>query len=372
MGIDYMPRLTRSLLFVLGQCALVACNDATTLPSQPDLAEVPSAEAPTFAVGSNTWAARAPMPIDFAGLAAGVMNNGAGQPIVYALGGITNDDERMNSTVAIYNVATNAWTVQYPRNNRPFLRVRPNGIGRIGTRLYISGGFEPIHTPDIRGYSAGTLQSALFAYLPATNTLEGQSLYPMPQATADGVTGVIEGKLYVLAGTAAAPPPPAGCFEDCPLATIRTLYRYDPAANRWTTMTQSPHYHRNGAGGVIQGKFYVAGGFNERGEPTSYLDAYNPMTNAWTRLANMPAASTGLKGAVVQNRLYVIGPRATYVYDPVANTWKVGAAPPVGSSAAIGGSAAVPVTLDGRPRIVVVGGNNTASGAQRPTSIYTP
>jgi N-acetylneuraminic acid mutarotase len=194
----------------------------------------------------------------------------------------------------------------------------------------------------------------------------------MPRATADGVTGVIGGRLYVLIGAAKISESETVCnVYACPIGAFRTLYRYDPASNTWVTMRIAPHFHRNGAGGVINGKFYVAGGYDDYGKATTYLDAYDPATNSWKTLAPLPTAMTGLKGAVLQNRLFIIGTQATYAYTPGTNTWVKKAVPPPNTAAQAGGASAVTIALNGLQRILVVGGDVTSAGPH-PTSLYTP
>ncbi|HEV8177290.1 MAG TPA: hypothetical protein VGP44_06330, partial [Gemmatimonadales bacterium] len=72
----------------------------------------------------------------------------------------------------------------------------------------------------------------------------------MPQPTADGVTGVIDGRLYVLAGTCNDDSPPFDCNEanSGNRGSSRRFYRYDPATNNWTTLPSAPHEHGYGAG----------------------------------------------------------------------------------------------------------------------------
>src|SRR5439155_4666887 len=103
----------------------------------------------------------------------------------------------------------------------------------------------------------GQIQNTLFAYDFGANVLIRKAA--MPRHTADGITGVISNKLYVLAGT---------CYPDCVDLVIRRLYRYDPTTNTWTNLSWCPHPHVNGVGGVINGKFYVASGLDGKTGPT--------------------------------------------------------------------------------------------------------
>ena len=133
-----------------------------------------------------------------------------------------------------------------------------NGVGAIGSKLYVSGGY-PTHD-ETDGMSRRFL-----AYEPATG--QTTQLANMPKSTAEGVTGVIDGKLYVLPGACDSNFWPNPGY--CEVEEIRRLYRYNPATNKWAARKQAPHFHRGGAAGVIGGKLYVAGGVKGVGVPAA-------------------------------------------------------------------------------------------------------
>jgi hypothetical protein len=109
------------------------------------------------------------MPNPFIWFGAATMTNASGQPLVFVLGGAIDNDLSSNSQVLIYNAATNAWTVKDINNGAIVLRSRPNGLGRIGDVLYITGGFNLF---DGLGYNSGlSLQQGMLAYRPSTNSL---------------------------------------------------------------------------------------------------------------------------------------------------------------------------------------------------------
>jgi N-acetylneuraminic acid mutarotase len=342
------------LSLALAVLALAACGESTT-PTQPAVPgdEVPAA--PSLAVGSNTWTARAPLPDFSFGISAAVVPNSAGQSIVYTLGA-HGDENGLGFNVRAYNAATNTWTL---KNTIVFL-TRTNGIGVIGGKLYFSGGYG-----DFDGSCCET--EITYVYNPATDQLTRKA--DMPKATADGVTGVINDKLYVLPGTCSGEfyPEPRGCST----ANIRTLFRYNPATDTWATRPLAPHFHKRGAGGVINGKFYVAGGELNNGSAVAALDVYDPVTNKWSTLAPVPTAGPVI-GAVMNHKLFVIlrgsAARTMYVYDPVTNTWTTKASP------ALQHEAVVRVALDGRNRLLAVGGARTFPGgfSLNDSELYTP
>ncbi|HEV2084695.1 MAG TPA: kelch repeat-containing protein, partial [Gemmatimonadales bacterium] len=214
------------------------------------------------------------------------------------------------------------------------------------------------------------------AYDPLANRVTSKA--DMPRHTADGVTGVIAGKLYVLAGT---------CGYDCTVRGIRRLYRYDPGTNVWTTLAPCPRFHINGAGAAINGKFYVAGGLAPYIGPTADLDVYDPGTNTWTALAPMPQARAHAAGARMNSKLYVVGGlgrdaytggqceqagtcarQNVYAYNPLTNMWSTKAPMP---TARFGLAAAA--VANSQSHILAVGGGRQ-SGAAGPSAneLYTP
>jgi N-acetylneuraminic acid mutarotase len=307
---------------------------------------------------SNTWTRKADMPTPRSFLAGGVANNSSGQPVFYAMGGIDPNRGPVR-TVEAYNFATDRWAA---RAGLPIVLSSTNGVGNIGGKLYLSGGF--FHAPD----GGSGLSRALYVYDPVRNSWTRKA--DMPRKIAEGITGVIDGKLYVLTGTCG----------DCADRVSRRLYRYDPATNTWSTaFPSSPNAHVSGAGAVINGKFYIAGGRGRDGFETNKLDVYDPVTNRWTTLAPMPTARSGAAGARLQNKFYVIGNASVdpgepqgqvEAYDPVTNRWT--------KKASLGGAgrgdlAAGRVTWAGQSYILAVGGTDVeGSGPGNVNQAYTP
>ena len=290
------------LTFAVSLLALTACGEDQS-PTQPDTAGEPARVAASLALASNSWTAKAPDPFGIVvRVSVGVFPNPAGQSIVYSFGGLDLDGGTQIGMSA-YNVATNTWTGLGPDTRIGVYGT--NGVGKIGSNLYVSGGAFSSDEPGWWG---------TWAYDPAANRLIRKA--DMPKATADGVSGVIDGRLWVLPGTCstAAWPSPGYCEHEA----IRQLYRYDPANNTWVARRAAPHYHRNGAGGVINGKFYVAGGGG-----SADLDVYDPATDTWRTRAPLPTAGRAI-GAVLGGRLFVIvglgSERRAYAYDPGTNT----------------------------------------------------
>ena len=340
-----MTRQLLNLTLPLAVVALLACGENTT-PSQPDSPSVPAA--PVFATAANSWTSRASTPYDqfIFGYDLGTAPNSAGQSIVYAFGGTSADEGGTGKSVKAYNVPANTWTSKVSRVGVFY----SNGVGKIGNKLYFSGGYV----------TAGNFPDAsreLWAYDYSNDRMIKKA--DLPIFSAEGVSGVINGKLYVLPGACNGNGYPNPGY--CAVEETRRFYRYDPATNQWTSIRQAPHFHRRGAAAVLDGKLYVAGGVNNF-QPVSDLDVYNPATNTWSTLAHLPLGGVA-SGANLSGQFYVVvsnaaasGPRL-YAYNRSTNQWKAKAAPDFSGSV-------TRVALDGTYRLFMASGNKSA--------LYTP
>jgi hypothetical protein len=335
--------------------AAVGCREDLQSPSSPESTPATSATPVPleFAVASNSWTARAGIPpVHRSGFAVSAAQNASGQWIVYVFGGADEDQETGLGGWA-YNVATDTWTGTF---NSLIDAAHLNGVGKIGSKFYLTGG-ESCCDVDFRTYNT------TWAYTPSTGRLIHKA--DMPKATKYGVTGVINGKLYVLPGHCSGESvDPGHCTVG---GRIRQLYRYDPSTNTWATRRQAPHFHVFGAAAVINDKFYVVGG---TGSPlVAALDVYDPATNTWQTRAPIPTPGERLFGAALGSKFFVLSwsrpsggsiVSKAYLYDPATNTWRARAAPPGGISGPI-----VKVMLNGQPRLFLPGGFG-------PSYLYTP
>ncbi len=341
----------------LSACATVALLACTSEdgPTEPEARETMAPAASTLAAAVDLWRPRGPHRFGTViGVSVGVMTNSAGQSVVYGFGGcdiIEGSGAHCTvSRVAIYNVATDAWTFDASLSSV----WKANGVGTIGDKLYHSGGYTSHDRLD-------GLSRRVWAYDPATR--QATLLADMPKATAEGVTGVINGQLYVLPGICDTMRWPQPGY--CQLEPFRRLYRYNPATNKWGARKSAPHFHRAGAGGVIGGKFYVVGGFNDF-QPVADLDVYDPATDTWTTRAPIPTGGRAI-GTALEGKLYVIAGSKAYVYDPGTNKWSPIAAPIPGHDGV------VRVVINGKPKLLAIGGAQQGVDYETiNTEVYTP
>ena len=109
----------------------------------------------------------------------------------------------------------------------------------------------------------------------------------------------------------------------------------DNGTIKWATAAANPQARFEAQGAVVNGKFYVFGGFfNEAVQATKRSDVYEPATNRWTRIKDMPEAITHAGVAVDGNIIYIVGgfsgnhpaPGTNHVwkYNTSTNTWSAG------------------------------------------------
>jgi len=258
-------------LMVLAGSLLAGCHDDTTPTGPTTPAAEPAAAPAAPLVGApNTWEKVALMPTARHSAVAGAAVNANGKSIVYVFGGsdVTDPDGiRTFGSVEAYSIANDRWTTRAAI--APFKTSAINGAGKINGKFYLPGG--GVNTGN------GFLKlRVLQVYNPATDSWSRKA--DMPGASSRGVSGVIDGKLYVLTGEDNTYLEGGVPCEDCGVVQNRRLFRYDPAQNRWTRRKPCPHFHINGAAGVIGGKLYVTGGFGN-GQTTLNLDIYDPQTD---------------------------------------------------------------------------------------------
>jgi N-acetylneuraminic acid mutarotase len=339
-----------TLVTCLGALGIAGCTAET--PTEPaDSQDASSIEAALIAANNWTPKAAYPAPGLFDAFAATAPNSD-GQSIVYLMGG-TDGEGGAGSGVKAYNPITDTWTRLGSRAGV----FGSNGAQKLGSKIYFSGGYNAVETPS-------SFTNEVWAFDYARDRMIRKANLPI--FGAEGVSGVISGNLYVLPGACSGDRYPNAGY--CAEEPTRRLYRYDPAANTWTSRRQAPHYHRRGAAGVINGKLYVAGGLHAF-DPVADLDVYDPASNSWKSLAPLPTAGPAI-GSVIQGKLFVIttGGSAlhSYWYNPITDAWQARAAPTASHDGL------VRVTINGASRLLAVGGSRGDPLQPEQSELYTP
>lgn len=316
--------------------ALLAVTACDPMNTEPESTEAIPGTPPALAAAPNTWLTRTAMPgTERWGHTSAVVSNSAGQPILYVIGGSGHPSGPALATVQAFDFAVNTWSTKAPM---PLALFQTNGAGVIDGKIYVSGGVE---------MGDKQYRQTLFVYDPAANTWSRKR--DMPTETWGGVTGVIDGKLYVLT---------CDVEDDCYAFTRMALYRYDPATDQWTLLSVTPRALGDPMGGVIGGKLYATGG------PSGELVVYDPVTNTWTQKASLPVGRAWGAAAVIAGKLFILGGferladgshievRKTTMYIPAKDLWREKAPMPTHRLH----FAAAKAVVNGQARIVAVGG----------------
>ena len=274
---------------------------------------------PTCAPG---WAAGPPLPAVGGVRAVGVFFPANGR--FYAVGGRSSDTAGNNFTNPFeYNPATNAWVTKAAIF--PDINVNNMACGV----LTVSG------TPQIYcvGGSAGggtTSTGRVFSYNPVTDVLTTLTGDDWPGAlgntTLPGGFAVAGNKLYVIGG-----------FTIGANATAQT-WQFDPTLGvgaKWLQRQDLPVARGYVPAASIGGVIYTGGGSDITAAVlTDTADSfkYDPATNTWTAITNIPRATGETRAVVVNNEMWVLGggrvapnpSNEVDIYHPGSNTWTTG------------------------------------------------
>jgi N-acetylneuraminic acid mutarotase len=158
----------------------------------------------------------------------------------------------------------------------------------------------------------------------------------VPEARTEVSVTADDSLIYLLGGFGVEP----GGSPSAP----RTMFRYDPAADRWTAIGKIPEGVNHAGLAAVAGKLYIVGGFRGTSfSPGGAVHIYDPATGSWRDGAPMPTPRGALALAVLDGKIHAIGgnaaggadltpqqhgtPRSDHsvgtheVYDPASDTW---------------------------------------------------
>jgi N-acetylneuraminic acid mutarotase len=102
---------------------------------------------------------------------------------------------------------------------------------------------------------------------------------------------------------------------------------------RWSKAAPFPEPEEELYGTVVNGKFYVLGGFGIGGNAPGLVYEYDPAADRWTKKKNMPVHVHHQAQTALNGKLYVFGgclkgisgeggTQNAWEYDPVADSWR--------------------------------------------------
>jgi N-acetylneuraminic acid mutarotase len=263
-----------------------------------------------------------PMPMEES---VGVTVNGK----LYILQGLTDGGFQPMGVVFVFDPGTGEWTKkkEMPLAAHHVMTVVHNG------KIYLFGGFS---RPG-KDLAWQPIDNA-WEYTPETDSWK--ALAPLPTRRGAGGAAVINGKIYVIGGASTLPgaTDPAIRFDGQPRdSVLGTNEEYDPATNTWKSRAPMPTARNHFLTAAVGDKIYTIGGrlgstFITRSSNTEVNEEYDVAQDVWRTRAAMPTARSGVAGGVYNGKVYVAGGefqndkimaafRAFEAYDPVTNTW---------------------------------------------------
>lgn len=129
---------------------------------------------------------------------------------------------------------------------------------------------------------------------------------PAPTHRSEVSAGVIGGKIFLLGGFEEPGP-----NDVSTLAISRAVEQYDPIWNGWTAKAPLPAHLHHAAVAVVDRHLFVIGGFTQSGvsvwQATATVYRYDVATDTWTERQPMPTARGALGAAVVDGKIIAIG-----------------------------------------------------------------
>jgi N-acetylneuraminic acid mutarotase len=283
---------------------------------------------------SGTWEPRTPPALFRSETSAAVLDGK-----IYIAGGLAGKSTfytEITTSFEVYNPATNAWKALAPLPKA----LHHMAIAGARGRIYMTGGYTALdfiannksawaYDPVVDSWSAiadlpapraahtlaviddtlylvGGITSAspaLWTYDPVADKWNTKHA-PMPTAREHTSSAVVDGKLYVIGGET---PNSDGTGRET-YQTLSAIESYDPATDKWSSLTDAPTARSSITAGVLDGKIHVVSGENHKDNCVfANHEVYDPKTDTWTQAAELTTARHGAVSGVIENRWYVIG-----------------------------------------------------------------
>jgi N-acetylneuraminic acid mutarotase len=242
------------------------------------------------------------------------------------------------------------------------------GAAVVNGIVYVIGGRQRYNVTDVEfSYMA---INATEAYNPATDTWSQKT--SMPTSREGFGVAVYQNKIYCIGGRS---------LLKTGSNTTNGNEVYDTETDSWQTKTPMPTARSSIQANVVDGKFYLIGGWNASSilHASAKVEIYDPVTDTWTTGSPMPTAVGGYASAVVDGKIYVISgsvgesamTNLTQIYDPKTDKWSFGAPIPMSVSAAAAGAT---TGTNAAKAIYVIGGANATMplNGQITNQVYFP
>jgi N-acetylneuraminic acid mutarotase len=246
----------------------------------------PIARVDMYDPATNTWTRKGDMPI-----AATHMGTATDGTFVYFAGGYpagsSGAQTFSTTTVRRYNPANDSWSTIQPL---PSARGAGN-LQYLNGKLYFFGGSDSSRKDRAEMFS-------LDLNNPNANWVQ---LASMPAARNHVGGAALGGFIYSIGGQQ---------LQDANTIFKGDVWRYDPSTNKWATMASLPNQprsHINGSTVVYKGHIIAMGGEGPGRVALNNVESYDPATNKWTSLSPLPSGRSSGIGGVFGDKLIFNG-----------------------------------------------------------------
>lgn len=216
----------------------------------------------------NSWEELAPMQQERCSFSLVVLD-----AKLYAIGGQCHPDYIEN--VEQYCPTANSWSFTFPLD----LPLGGHVARVLQGQIFISGGLNN----DYR------CLNSMFVYHPEKGSTY---LKNMTQPRSHHCMEVLGDCLYVAGGLSSSANPN--------IIDLLTCEMYNPAADSWTFFPPLPVPHVGAGSAVLEGKFYVLGGYSQEDySDTKMVHRYDPTTHQWENMGKMPGPNNDLRACVL-------------------------------------------------------------------------
>jgi N-acetylneuraminic acid mutarotase len=292
---------------------------STPTPTPP-----PDNTPPPTSTGTITWTQKASIPTAKSECFSATIGNK-----VYVFGGYIDSTYHPSTGAHVYDAATNKWSS---------IKSLPVALSHAGTAtdgqyIYFAGGYPGTGTNGAQKFSTTDVRR----YDPVTNTY--LSLPALPSARGAGAAAILGRTLYFMGGADS---------NRVDRTEVWSL-NLDNTAAGWTQRASLPAARNHPAAAALNGSLYFIGGQtlqDTSSTPRSDVFRYDPAANAWTTVAPLlPGRSHITSSTFTMNgRIISMGGETTQnhtlrnvdAYDPTSNTWSTIGLIPSGRASGVG------------------------------------
>jgi N-acetylneuraminic acid mutarotase len=236
--------------------------------------------------GAEAWRQAAPMESARIQIRSAVVGGE-----IYVAGGATLSGQ--SDIFEVYDPVANHWhALQSMPDGRELF-----GMAAAGPIVYVAGGLS--------SWTKGLPTATVFGF--DTRSGAWQRAADLPEARSGLTLSAVGGALYAIGGRG---------------SDGSRVYRYDPAADKWSTVGGAMPQPRAGHAAAVRGnRIFIIGGRGLDGQSLSRVDIFDTQTKAWSAGPNLPASIVSAAADFLGEQLHVAGGVAPEAKRTLTSHW---------------------------------------------------